>query len=94
MEAVFLIGNGQITHLEGPRGTTPECPEAKFKRAEVVRVRFDPARIGLADILLIFFATHDPTTRNRQGAAFNSKASDPCQAADIAAHVSGAVPVC
>jgi len=31
-------------------------------------VRFDPARIGLAEVLQIFFATHDPTTRNRQGA--------------------------
>lgn len=35
--------------------------------AEVVRVTFDPARIGVREILEIFFATHDPTTRNRQG---------------------------
>ena len=35
--------------------------------AEVVRVRFDPAQIPLADVLAIFFATHDPTTRDRQG---------------------------
>jgi peptide-methionine (S)-S-oxide reductase len=35
--------------------------------AEVVRVEFDPARIGLREILEIFFAIHDPTTRNRQG---------------------------
>jgi peptide-methionine (S)-S-oxide reductase len=34
---------------------------------EVVRVEFDPARIGLREILEIFFAIHDPTTRNRQG---------------------------
>lgn len=36
--------------------------------AEVVRVRFDPARLALADVLRVFFATHDPTSRNRQGA--------------------------
>ena len=35
--------------------------------AEVVRLTFDPAVIRLRDILEIFFATHDPTTLNRQG---------------------------
>jgi peptide-methionine (S)-S-oxide reductase len=36
--------------------------------AEVVRVRFDPAQLPLSDVLKVFFATHDSTTRNRQGA--------------------------
>lgn len=35
--------------------------------AEVVRVQFDAHTITLRELLLIFFATHDPTTRNRQG---------------------------
>jgi peptide-methionine (S)-S-oxide reductase len=34
----------------------------------VVQVRFDPRRLPLADVLKVFFATHDPATRNRQGA--------------------------
>ena len=35
--------------------------------AEVVKLVFDPTVIDLRQILLIFFATHDPTTPNRQG---------------------------
>lgn len=34
---------------------------------EVIKVTFDEAQIDLATLLNIFFATHDPTTLNRQG---------------------------
>jgi peptide-methionine (S)-S-oxide reductase len=54
--------NGQVerpTYEQVCRGTTGH--------AEVVRVQFDPQRIGFRDLLEIFFVTHDPTTLNRQG---------------------------
>jgi peptide-methionine (S)-S-oxide reductase len=35
--------------------------------AEAIRIRFDDAVISYADLLDIFFATHDPTQLNRQG---------------------------
>lgn len=35
--------------------------------AEAIRVTFDQEQISFADLLDIFFATHDPTQLNRQG---------------------------
>jgi peptide-methionine (S)-S-oxide reductase len=54
-------------------GTTPnptyrQVCSGTTGHAEVVQVTFDPAIIPYGEILEIFFAMHDPTTRNRQGA--------------------------
>ncbi len=35
--------------------------------AEAVEVTFDPARVGYDELLEVFWATHDPTQRDRQG---------------------------
>ena len=74
VEAVFEQLRGVIDVQSGysnghaPSPTYEAVCTGTTGHAEVVRVRFDPARISLADILQVFFATHDPTTRNRQGA--------------------------
>ncbi len=37
------------------------------RHAEAVEVRFDADRLGLRELLKVFFQIHDPTTRDRQG---------------------------
>jgi hypothetical protein len=39
MSEAFLLGDGKISRITGQRGETPPCPQAKFKRGDVVKVR-------------------------------------------------------
>ncbi len=41
--------------------------------AEVAQIKFDPSILSVRDILNVFFAVHDPTTLNRQGADVGSQ---------------------
>jgi len=54
--------NGQV-----PSPTYEQICGGDTGHVEVVNLTFDPAVIGVREILEIFFATHDPTTLNRQG---------------------------
>jgi peptide-methionine (S)-S-oxide reductase len=51
--------------LENP--TYEEVCTGRTGHAEVVDLEFDPSRVAYQDLLDIFWARHDPTTRNRQG---------------------------
>jgi len=52
-------------HTEDP--TYHDVCSGSTGHAEVIRVEFDPTAIEFRTILEVFFATHDPTTLNRQG---------------------------
>jgi peptide-methionine (S)-S-oxide reductase len=71
---VFSELRGVITVLPGYAGGSTRDPtyeqvcSGRTGHAEVVQVEFDPAVLSYADVLRIFFTTHDPTTRDRQGA--------------------------
>ena len=74
VEAVFELTDGVESAVSGYAGGEEEDPTydevsaGVTGHAEVVQIRYDPAKISYTDLLEIFFKTHDPTTLNRQGA--------------------------
>ena len=50
-----------------------QVSSGKTGHAEVIRIEFDPERIGFRELLTVFFASHDPTTPDRQGADVGSQ---------------------
>ncbi|MDQ1284069.1 MAG: peptide-methionine (S)-S-oxide reductase [Patescibacteria group bacterium] len=72
-EAVFARIKGIVSVTPGYAGGVRENPTYEevsggaTGHAEVVKVEYDPALISYETILNIFFATHNPTTPNRQG---------------------------
>jgi len=74
LEAVFDEVKGVHGVESGYAGGTIPNPSYRevcggdTGHAEVVQVHFDPNIVSYRDLLNVFFAIHDPTTLNRQGA--------------------------
>jgi len=72
-EAVFLELAGVNSVISGYIGgktidpTYKEICGGETGHAEAIEITFDPEKISFGELLEIFFATHDPTTINRQG---------------------------
>ena len=72
-EAIFQNLRGVLNARPGYAGGTKgnpsyeEVSSGKTGHAEVTRIEFDPTLISFDDLLTVFFATHDPTSLNRQG---------------------------
>ncbi len=73
-EAIFRMVRGVLEVTPGYAGGVTDRPTyftvstGTTGHAEVVRVRFDADTVSYKDLLTVFFATHDPTTLNVQGA--------------------------
>jgi peptide-methionine (S)-S-oxide reductase len=73
VEAVFQRLEGVEKVVSGYSGGTAERPtyaqvcSGTTGHAEACQITFDPAKIAYEQLLEVFWKTHDPTTRNRQG---------------------------
>ncbi len=74
VEAVFQRIEGVLSVQAGYAGGTVANPTYEqvctgtTGHAESVRIVFDPAKVSYRHLLEVFWACHDPTTLNRQGA--------------------------
>ena len=74
VEAVFRELKGVNSVASGYSGGHVENPSyyevcgEQTGHAEVVRLEFDSSQISFKEMLEVFFASHDPTTLNYQGA--------------------------
>ncbi|WP_444995318.1 peptide-methionine (S)-S-oxide reductase MsrA [Aliikangiella sp. IMCC44359] len=78
-EKMYAALTGVVDSVTGFAGGTPvdisQYPQDNYSdaliaanHAEVVKVTFNREKISLAEILKVFFESHDPTQLNRQGA--------------------------
>ena len=71
-EAVFQRVEGVEKVISGFTGGNIKNPPyrevitGRTGHAEAIEVQFDPSKTSFEELLYIFFATHDPTTLNRQ----------------------------
>ncbi len=79
VEAAFRRIEGVSATAVGYTGGSAESPSYKqvcrgrTGHAEAVRVEFDPEAVSYEELLAVFWADHNPTTRNRQGWDFGSQ---------------------
>lgn len=72
-EAVFEELDGVIEAISGYAGGTKETANYKAVstgrtgHAEAIAITYDPRKLSYEQLLQVFFATHDPTTKDRQG---------------------------
>src|SRR5262245_36824455 len=73
VEAVFDELRGVQSVVSGYAGGKTKNPTyeqvcmGNTGHAEVIKIEFDAEQISFRDLMTVFFATHDPTTLNRQG---------------------------
>lgn len=73
VEAIFEDVNGVASVVSGYSGGTVKAPTYEqvcagtTGHAEACQISYDPAKVSYDELLEIFWKTHDPTTKDRQG---------------------------
>jgi len=73
VEAVYQRLEGVLSVVSGYTGGHVENPSYEAVcsgttgHAEVCQIEFDPSVVSFAEVLEVFWGTHDPTTKDRQG---------------------------
>ncbi len=67
LKGVSSVTSGYIGGVV-PNPTYKDVCTGLTGHAEAIEIEYDPAVVPFAKLLEVFFATHDPTTLNRQGA--------------------------
>jgi peptide-methionine (S)-S-oxide reductase len=73
VEAIFESVYGVTKVVSGYAGGKTKNPNyqqigtGRTGHAETVEVYYDPNKVNFKTLLVVFFSSHDPTTKNRQG---------------------------
>lgn len=78
-EAIFQLLEGVTSVSSGYTGGEMKNPTykdictGKSGHAEAIKIKYNPSIISFQELLEVFFSTHDPTTKNRQGSDVGSQ---------------------
>lgn len=79
VQSTFDSAPGVIETIVGYTGGIIDNPNYQMVcsestgHAEAIKVSYDPKKISYEDLLDIFFETHDPTTKDRQGVDYGTQ---------------------
>ncbi len=79
VESTFRATPGVLSNWVGFSGGKTDIPtyedvcRTDTNHAEVVHLEFDPEQVSYEKLVEVFFANHNPTTRNRQGPDFGTQ---------------------
>ena len=73
VQGVIAAESGYMGHAKYGHVSYQDICGGATGYAEIVKVSFDPAKVGYGELLEVFWKHHDPTTMNQQGPDFGTQ---------------------